>query len=176
TLLYMAPEQGMSSESDALCDIFAYGVTFYELLTGRHPFQAEDPRSVFYKITSEDPELIHHVVPNCPETLDHVIRRALHKDRELRYQSLRDLRGDVEPVLITLRKERSAGLVADARALADDRNFERSLALLNEAIDLDAANQAARQLRDAIQLELRRRLVRPRIEALLTKADVSLAE
>jgi serine/threonine-protein kinase len=176
TLLYMAPEQVMGSETDALCDIFAYGVTCYELLTGRHPFEAEDPRSVFYKITSEDPELIHHLVPNCPETLDHVIRRALHKDRELRYQTLRDLRVDIEPVLIALRKERSAALVSDARTLAGERDFERALSLLNEAIDLDAANQAARQLRDAVQVELRRRLVRPRIEAMLGKADQSLAE
>src|SRR5499427_95552 len=148
TPLYMAPEQVMGSETDALCDIFAFGVTFYELLTGRHPFQAEDPRSVFYKITSEDPELIHHLVPNCPETLDHVIRRALHKDRELRYQTLRDLRVDVEPVLIALRKERAAALVSDARTLVDERNFEGALSLLNEAIDLDAASHAARQLRD----------------------------
>jgi eukaryotic-like serine/threonine-protein kinase len=176
TLLYMAPEQVMGSETDALCDIFAYGVTFYELLTGRHPFQAEDPRSVFYKITSEDPELIHHLVPDCPEILDHVIRRALQKDRELRYQTLRDLRVDVEPVLIALRKERSATLVTDAHGLVGDRHFERALSLLNEAIDLDASNHAARQLRDAVQVELRRRLVRPRIDVLLTKAEQSLAE
>jgi serine/threonine-protein kinase len=176
TLLYMAPEQLMGSDTDALSDIFAYGVTFYELLTGRHPFQADDPRSVFYKITSEDPELIHDLVPDCPETLDQVIRRALHKDRELRYQTLRDLRVDIEPVLITLRKERAAALVTDAHGLADDRSFEQALALLNEAIDLDSANHAARQLRNSVQTELRRRLVRPRIESLLLKADRFLEE
>src|SRR5215831_18864194 len=176
TLLYMAPEQVMSSQSDALCDIFAFGVTFYELLTGRHPFQDEDPRSVFYKITSEDPELIHHLVPNCPETLDHVIRRALHKDRELRYQTLRDLRVDVEPVLIALRKERAVTLAGEAHSLVAHGNFERALSLLNEAIDLDAASHTARQLRDTVLAELRRRLVRPRIEALITKADQWLAE
>ena len=176
TLHYMAPEQVMGSETDALCDIFAYGVTFYELLTGRHPFQAEDPRSVFYKITSEDPEWIHHLVPTCPETLDHVIRRALHKDRELRYQTLRDLRVDVEPVLMALRKERAGALVVDARRMVGDRDFEPALLLLNEAIDLDSGNHSLRQLRDSVQVELRRRLVRPRIEVLLTKADQFLAE
>src|SRR5215471_10871904 len=176
TLLYMAPEQLMGSESDALSDIFAYGVTFYELLTGRHPFQADDPRSVFYKITSEDPDLIHHLAPNCPETLDHVIRRALHKDRELRYQTLRDLRVDIEPVLTALRKERAAALVSNAEGLVSGRDLEPALALLNEAIDLDAANQAARQLRDTVQSELRRRLVRPRIDVLIVKADQLLAD
>jgi serine/threonine-protein kinase len=176
TLLYMAPEQLMGSDTDALSDIFAYGVTFYELLTGRHPFQADDPRSVFYKITSEDPELIHELVPDCPETLDHVIRRALHKDRELRYQTLRDLRVDIEPVLTALRKECADELVTDAHQLVADRSFEHALALLNEAIDLDSANHAARQLRDSVQTELRRRLIRPRIEALLAKADRCLED
>lgn len=176
TLLYMAPEQVMGSDTDALSDIFAFGVTFYELLTGRHPFQAEDPRSVFYKITSEDPELIHHFVPACPEALDTIIRRALHKDRELRYQTLHDLRVDVEPVLIDLRKERAATLVVEAHRLVDEGNFEVSRPLLNEAIDLDPANSAARQLRDTVQGELRRRLLRPRIEALLAKADQSVTE
>jgi serine/threonine-protein kinase len=176
TLLYMAPEQLMGSDTDALSDIFAYGVTFYELLTGRHPFQADDPRSVFYKITSEDPELIHDLAPDCPEMLDQVIRRALHKDRELRYQTLRDLRVDIEPVLIALRKERAASLATDAHRLADDRSFEQALALLNEAIDLDSANNAARQLRNSVQTELRRRLVRPRIESLLLKSDRFLEE
>jgi serine/threonine-protein kinase len=176
TLLYMAPEQLMGSDTDALSDIFAYGVTFYELLTGRHPFQADDPRSVFYKITSEDPELIHDLIPDCPETLDHVVRRALHKDRELRYQTLRDLRVDIEPVLTALRRERAAELVNDAQRLVADRSLDPALALLNEAIDFDSANQTARQLRDSVQNELRRRLVRPRIEALLAKADRCLED
>jgi serine/threonine-protein kinase len=171
TLLYMAPEQLMGADTDALSDIFAYGVTFYELLTGRHPFQADDPRAVFYKITSEDPELIHDLIPDCPETLDHVVRRALHKDRELRYQTLRDLRVDIEPVLAALRRERADELVTGAQRLVADRSLDPALALLNEAIDLDSANQAARELRDSVQGELRRRLVRPRIEALLAKAD-----
>ena len=174
TLLYMSPEQVMGSDTDSLSDIFAYGVTFYELLTSRHPFRAEDPRSIFYKITSEDPELIHQLVPDCPETLDQVIRRALQKDRELRYQTLRDLRLDIEPMLIELRRERAVTLVDDAHRLVEDRNLERACSLLNEAIDLDPANQAARQLRDAAQTKLRRQLLRPRIEALVTKATQSI--
>lgn len=176
TLLYMAPEQVMGSDTDSLCDVFAYGVTCYELLTGRHPFRAEDPRSIFYKITSEDPELIHQLVPECPETLDRVIRRALQKDRELRYQTLRDLRLDIEPVLMELRRERAGALVDEAQRLVSERDLERACAVLNEAIDFDATNRAARQLRDSVQMELRRQLLRPRIEALVTKASQSSGE
>jgi len=66
TLLYLSPEQVMGSDVDALCDIFAYGVTYYELLTYQHPFQARDPRAVMYRITSQDPEPIRSVTPDCP--------------------------------------------------------------------------------------------------------------
>ena len=81
TLLYLLPEQVMGSDTDALSDAFAYGVTFYELLAGRHPFHADDPRSIFYKVTTEDPQPIHQLAPDYPEILDRVIRRAAKRSR-----------------------------------------------------------------------------------------------
>jgi serine/threonine protein kinase len=176
TLLYMAPEQVMGSDTDALCDVFAYGVVFYELLTGAHPFRAEDPRSIFYKITTQDPEFIHRLVPDCPETLEQVIRRALQKDRELQYQNLRDLRLDIEPVLMQLRRQHAATLVGEAGRLLAGRDFEVSCALLNEAIDLDPANHDARHMRESVQVELRKKVLRPRIDALIAKAERSIEE
>ena len=85
TLLYMSPEQVMGGEMDALSDIFAYSVTCYELLAGKHPFQGGDPRSVLFKITSQDPEPVRTHAPECPEALEEVIRHSLHRERELRY-------------------------------------------------------------------------------------------
>src|SRR5215471_6811505 len=73
TLLYMAPEQVRGGEVDFLCDIFAYGITYYELLTGTHPFQGSDPRTVFYRITTEDPEPVRGLVPECPEALETIL-------------------------------------------------------------------------------------------------------
>ncbi len=108
TLFYMAPEQVLGEEVDALSDIFAYGSTYYELLTGKHPFQGSDPRLVFHKITVEDPEPIRNLVPDCPEALEKIVNRTLQKDRDLRYQSLRDVQVDTEPILIDLRQERAA--------------------------------------------------------------------
>ena len=87
TLLYMAPEQFAGGEVDALCDIFAYGVVYYEFLTGRHPFEAPDARSLMYKISFEEPPPIRDFVPECPDALQRAVSRLLHKDREFRYQS-----------------------------------------------------------------------------------------
>jgi predicted Ser/Thr protein kinase len=130
TLRYMAPEQVMGHDADARADIFAYGVTFYELVTGRHPFEAPDPWSVFQRITNEDPEPIDQLMPGCPEKLAQVIRRALCKNRELRYQTLQDLRADIEPLTIELRSER-AGL--------QELLAEKERAALLQQLDLEVA-------------------------------------
>ena len=175
TLLYMAPEQILGAEIDALCDIFAYGASYYELLTGHHPFQADDPRTVFYKITSEDPEPIRNSAPDCPDALEQVVRRAMHKDRELRYQNLRDLQLDTEPILLELRQERSAALLTQAHDLVAREDLDAAQAMLSEAVDLDPVNRAARQLRETVQARLRRRVLRGRIDALVTKAHAAMA-
>src|SRR5215467_6401605 len=150
TLLYMAPEQVRGGEVDFLSDIFAYGITYYELLAGIHPFQGTDPRTVFYRITSEDPEPIRNLVPECPEALEAILNRILHKERDLRYQSLREVQLDTEPILIDLRQEEALQLLSEATRLYSGGQLDGALAVLNEAFDLDPGNREARQLRETI--------------------------
>jgi hypothetical protein len=176
TLLYMAPEQVRGGEVDFLCDIFAYGITYYELLTGQHPFQGSDPRTVFYRITTEDPEPIRNIVPDCPEALEAIVRRTLQKERELRPQSFREVQLDTEPLLIDLRQDRAQTLLAEATRLYDGGQIDSAQAVLNEAFDLDPANRGARQLRETIQAQLLRRLIEPRIEAMLKQAEGFISE
>jgi tetratricopeptide (TPR) repeat protein len=175
TLYYMAPEQVLGEEADALSDIFAYGSTYYELLTGKHPFQGLDPRSVFHKITAEDPEPIRSLVPDCPEALEKIVNRTLQKDRDLRYPSLRDVQVDTEPILIELRQERAEALVAEAKRLYGTAELQSAQTVLGEVFDLDPANREARQLRETIQTQLLHRLIRPKLEALVKKAEAALS-
>ena len=174
TLYYMAPEQVLGEEVDSLSDIFAYGSTFYELLTGKHPFQGSDPRSVFHKITMEDPEPIRNLVHDCPEALEKIVNRTLQKDRELRYQSLRDVELDTEPILRELRQERAGSLLGEAKRFYTTGELEKAQTVLGEVFDLDPANRDAHHLRDSIQTELLGRLIRPKVEALLKKAEDAL--
>ncbi len=176
TLMYMAPEQVMGSDVDFLCDIFAYGTTYYEFLTGKHPFQAADPRAVFFKITAEDPEPIRSLAPECPEALEQIVRRALHKERELRYQSFRDVQFDSEPILMELRQEQATARLVEAKELFDTEQLETAQAVVGEALALDPANREARHLRETIQNRLTRRLLQPRIDALLSKAEEALTQ
>jgi len=175
TLRYMAPEQLASADFDARSDIFAYGVIFYEFLTGRHPFEAPDAQSLMYKLTFEEPAPMAQLAPDVPDSLQQVILRMVRKDRERRYQTLREIRFDIEPIRIELQKARASELLLQARGLFDEQGFEQAQKVLQEALLLDAANSTARALWEKVQQSLQQRNLRPRIEALLSTAEEHLA-
>ncbi len=175
TLLYMAPEQFAGGEVDALCDIFAYGVVYYELLAGRHPFQSPDSRTLMYKISFEDPPPIRDFLPQCPETLERVILKILHKERDLRYHSLKDVQFDTEIVRMDLQTQRAEELVAQAQVQVQADQLDAAQALAVEALSLDPSNRAARSLRESLQKRLQHRALRPRIEALVNSAEERLS-
>jgi serine/threonine-protein kinase len=173
TLLYMAPEQfAPNTEVDALCDIFACGEVFYELLAGRHPFEANEPRILLYKVTVEDPPPLRTYAPDCPAALDQVLARMLSKPRDLRYHSLREVLFDVQPVLMDLQQERAATLMTEAQELFRQQKADAANALLPEILELDPGNRTAYRLRDQIQREL----LKPKIETLLKTGREELSK
>jgi serine/threonine protein kinase len=173
TLLYMAPEQFTpNSEVDALCDIFACGEVYYELLAGRHPFEANEPRVLVYKVTVEDPQPVRNSVPECPPALEDVLARMLSKPRDLRYHSLKEVLFDIQPVLIDLQQERAAALMAEAQELFQRQEAEAANALLPEILELDPGNRTAYRLRDQIQ----RSLLKPKITTFLQTGRDELAK
>ncbi|MGH9593411.1 MAG: protein kinase domain-containing protein, partial [Bryobacteraceae bacterium] len=171
TIAYMAPEQFSGSEVDALCDIWAYGVIYYELLTGVNPFWADDPGAVMYQITSRDPDPVSALCPECPPALERVVKRLLSKDREARYQTLEDVQFDVIPLLQQLQRRQAAALLGEATGLMHHQHLEEATALTRKILDLDPSNAEARQLREAIQEEMRQRAIRPRVAALMRQAE-----
>jgi serine/threonine protein kinase len=175
TILYMSPEQFSGSGADALSDVFAYGVTYYELLTGSHPFKSTDPARVMFKLTMEDPEPLRLLAPECPEGLEQVVNRALQKDRELRYQSLRDLRLDTEPLMFELQQARARTLLVEAEKLSAAGEFTSALSIIHEALELDPSNREVRHLREVVQRELQNQAVRSRVKTMLETAEEQLA-
>ena len=84
TMAYMAPEQlHPGLDADQLADIFAFGDVFYELITGSHPFQAEDPGTIMYRITAAEPTPVRQMAPECPESVAYIIHQLLAKDRDI---------------------------------------------------------------------------------------------
>ncbi len=157
TCRYMAPEQFHGDPPDALADIFCYGVVGFELLTGTHPFQAPDIAGVMYNILNSDPLPVSVYRADCPDALDSVIGRALQKNREARYQTLEDVKFDLEPVLLALRKQRTAEVLAEAEARFAADDLAAAQSLVREALKLDPASPAAWTLRDRVHRSVHRR-------------------
>ena len=171
TLRYMAPEQFENVDAGVLGDIFAYGMIYYELLTGKHPFDAPEAAMIMFKIRSEDPPNIRELVPECPDALDLIVRRALTKNRALRYQSLEELQFDAEPLAVGLRRKRAEELLQEANGRATSDRPESAVALLRELLELDPSNHEALLLRSSLQQRVQQRALKSRIDALLTQAN-----
>ena len=88
---YMSPEQARGKQVDSRADIYALGACLYFMVTGRRPFEGDDPTSTLALVLSEDPVRLREVDPRIPETLELVIQHAMAKEAEDRYPSMLDL-------------------------------------------------------------------------------------
>jgi eukaryotic-like serine/threonine-protein kinase len=96
TFQYMAPEQLEGRDADGRTDIFAFGCVLYEMATGRKAFSGASQASLISSIMKEEPAPVTAVQPTSPVALDRVIRKALSKDPEDRWQSAGDLGSELK--------------------------------------------------------------------------------
>jgi Tol biopolymer transport system component len=98
TVAYMSPEQAEAKVVDQRSDVFSIGVLLYELATGSRPFTGDSSLAVLSAILRETPRPLSEVKPELPRDFARIVRRALNKDPEERYQSAKDLRNDLTAV------------------------------------------------------------------------------
>ena len=98
TISYMSPEQARGEKVDFRTDIWSLGVTMYEMITGKRPFQGDYDQAILFLIMNEDPKPIIELIPDMPPGIEQIINKTLAKYPDERYQH-------IDIVLDDLKKE-----------------------------------------------------------------------
>lgn len=105
TLMYMSPEQVRGEELDSRTDLFSFGAVLYEMVTGIRAFSGATSGAITDAILHATPTTPVRVNPSVPASIEHIISKALEKDRKMRYQNAADIRADLE----RMKRDRTSG-------------------------------------------------------------------
>jgi Tol biopolymer transport system component len=125
TPAYMSPEQASAGKVDTRSDVFSFGAVLYEMVTGRRPFAGGSSAEILSAILKEQPKPPREVVTDLPKELERIILRCLRKEPERRFQTMLDVKIELQEV-----KEESDSQAAAPAVLADRRSRWRRLAWL----------------------------------------------
>ena len=96
---YFSPEQAKGEGANATSDIYSTGIVLYEMLTGRVPYDGDNPVAVAMQHLHATPVPIQNIAPDVPPALVRVCMKAMEKNPEMRYQTARDMAADIRAAL-----------------------------------------------------------------------------
>ncbi|MBQ8555639.1 MAG: Stk1 family PASTA domain-containing Ser/Thr kinase [Clostridia bacterium] len=96
---YFSPEQAQGQGTDVTSDLYSVGVTLYEMLTGRVPFDGDSPVAIAMQHVHAVPENIRKFAPEVPEAICHVCLKAMEKNPQYRYHSAREMASELRMAL-----------------------------------------------------------------------------
>ena len=99
TPTYMSPEQARGEKADVRTDIFAFGVIFYELLTGKRPYKDEPMMATLIRRTKELATPPNQVDPSVPQSISDIVMKCLQIKTDLRYQTAEEILRDLNLIL-----------------------------------------------------------------------------
>lgn len=162
---YMAPELVTAlSKANEKTDIWAVGVTLYELIAYQRPFEGNSIEELTRNIVYAQPKPLTQIAPDCPKDLAAVVEKTLQKDPNLRFQTVEELLVELEPIARRLRIDFAGSLVRRAKELIEVEEFETAKSALDEAKKYHATNLEVRSLLHQVEEELRRGQLLPRLQ------------
>ncbi|MGB2638353.1 MAG: protein kinase [Candidatus Acidiferrum sp.] len=168
---YMSPQLYKGERADPRSDIWALGVSLYELLAYRRPFTGDSEAELMFHIIYEKPEDLQSHSPECTEELAPIVNRMLEKKSEDRYQSMEDVLHALEPIWKTAQQATVTGLLADCQELVAAKDLQRAQALLRKALHIDVSNSQAKSMLEKVSIELRRSEIQPRLKEHLSRGE-----
>ncbi len=128
TAMYMSPEQASGSAVDTRTDTFSLGVVVYELVAGRLPFEGSTSREMMTSLLNErEPQPLARYSSEVPVELERIVSKALRKNRDERYQTIKDMLLDLKTLKQELeferKRERSIPPTSDRAAATSQRPF-----------------------------------------------------
>ena len=108
TAHYMSPEQTRGQKVDARSDIWSLGVVLYEMVGGIPPFSGETPSDCIASILTTEPPPLSGVLPDVPVKLQSIVQKALRKNRDERYQTIKEMLADLRNLKGELEAEGSS--------------------------------------------------------------------
>ena len=168
---YMSPQLYKGERADPRSDIWALGVSLYELLAYRRPFTGDSEAELMFHIIYEKPEDLLSLSPECTEELVPIVNKMLEKRSEERFQSMEDVLHALEPIWKAAQQATVSGLLADCKELVVAKDLQRAQALLRKALHIDVGNSQAKSMLEKVSVELRRSEIQPRLEEHLNRGE-----
>ena len=168
---YMSPQLYKGERADARSDIWAVGVSLYELLAFKRPFIGESEAELMFHIIYEKPEDFRAFRRSARKNWRSIVSKMLEKKSEDRYQSMDDLIHAIEPIWKAAQQATVSGLLADCQELVVAKDLQRAHALLRKALHIDVGNSQAKSMLEKVSVELRRSEIQPRLQEHLSRGE-----
>jgi eukaryotic-like serine/threonine-protein kinase len=175
TIAYMSPQQIQGDRADERSDIWAMGVTCWELVAGERPFNGDNHAALMMKIISGEPPPLSEKDPASPADLDAVVARMMNKDIAERFQTMEEVLLELEPIWRRIQLGTVSQLIESGKTLLEAQDLLRAQRMLREALQIESSNLEARTLLEKTNAAIRRSQILPKLHQRIERGGQLLA-